>query len=62
MDKDEKNFPRDRDGEIFENDLTDENDPSPEKREEASHNAESDPDTDSQAADEFMRDHKFPKI
>lgn len=53
-------FPRDRDGEIFENDLTEENDPSPAAREGAAHDLESDPGVDSQAGDEFMSERKFP--
>jgi hypothetical protein len=53
-------FRRDRDGEIFENDLTEEDDASPAERDDASHTEITDPDTDSQAADEFMHDRKFP--
>jgi len=54
-------FPRDRDGEIFENDLTEENEASPVEREEGAEDLQPDPGVDSQAADRFMTDRKFPK-
>jgi hypothetical protein len=60
MDKKPDPFPRDRDGEIFEDDLTDENEASPSQREEAAHEMPGDPGIDSQAGDDFMRDRKFP--
>ncbi|HEY5426043.1 MAG TPA: hypothetical protein VIJ77_05780 [Candidatus Tumulicola sp.] len=60
MDKKDQPFPRDRDGVIFENDLTEENEPSPERREEAAHDLAGDPGIDSQAGDDFMRERKFP--
>ena len=52
-------FPRDRSGEIFENDLTEENEATPVEREEGAEQLHGDPDVDSQAADEFMKDRKF---
>lgn len=55
------NFPRDRDGEIFENDLTEENDATPVEKEEGAEHYHGDPDTNSQAGDKFMTDRKFPK-
>jgi hypothetical protein len=60
MEQQPNRFARDRDGEIFENDLTEENLPDPAKREEADHDLQSDPDTDSEAGDEFMRERLFP--
>lgn len=53
-------FPRDRDGEIYERDLTDSRTASPRKREEAMHDGKSDPGVDSQESDEFM-DKQFGK-
>ena len=51
----EQTFPRDRDGEIFQDDLGEDHDASPQARENAAHEVTLDPDTDSQEADEFMR-------
>lgn len=55
-------FPVDERGEIFQADLTDELEPSPAAREEGSHdeNLEGE-EVDSEAGDEFMREHKGPK-
>lgn len=50
-------FPRDRDGEIFENDLTEENLPSPVVQEESDHDKELKTDLDDQSGDAFMHDH-----
>jgi hypothetical protein len=52
----EQKFPRDRDGEIFQDDLGEDHDASPQAREDAAHEVILDPDTDSQDADEFMRE------
>jgi hypothetical protein len=52
-----KEFPRDRDGAIFENDLTEENLPSPVAQEESDHDEEMKTDLDDQSGDEFMREH-----
>lgn len=49
--------PRDRDGEIFENDLTEENLPSPVKQEESDHDDMAKTDMDNQTGDAFMREH-----
>lgn len=54
-------FPRDRDGEPFEDDFTENRNPSAAEREAAGATGFGDPDTDSQAADEFMSERKFPK-
>lgn len=54
-------FPRDRDGVPFEDDFTEDRNPSPAEREAAGATGFGDPDTDSQAADDFMTDRKFPK-
>jgi len=48
---------RDRDGEIFENDLTEEYLPSPVLQEESDHDDELKTDLDDQTGDEFMREH-----
>jgi hypothetical protein len=60
MERETGRFARDRDGEIFQGDLTEEDLPDPAKREEADHELQSDPDVDSEAADEFMRKREFP--
>jgi hypothetical protein len=56
----EERFRRDRAGEIFQSDLTEEDLPPPPAREEADHDLQGDPDVDSQEADEFMNERKFP--
>ena len=61
MTEKEHPFPRDRRGEIFEDDLTEERGATPEAREKGAHELHPDPDVDSQQADEFMRDRRFPK-
>ncbi|MBV8689081.1 MAG: hypothetical protein JOZ59_03135, partial [Candidatus Eremiobacteraeota bacterium] len=43
---------------VFENELTEEDLPSGAKREDAAEHERMDPDIDSQAADEFMKDDK----
>jgi hypothetical protein len=49
-------FPVDRDGEIFQSDLTDENEPSPSQRESEGHDENlAGEDVDSEAGDDFMR-------
>jgi hypothetical protein len=60
MERQSDRFARDRDGEIFQSDLTEEGLPDPAEREEADHDLNSDPDTDSQAGDDFMRERLFP--
>jgi hypothetical protein len=60
MERQSDRFARDRDGEIFQSDLTEEGLPDPAEREEADHDLKSDPDTDSQAGDDFMRERLFP--
>lgn len=56
--KNESGFPTDESGEIFQADLTEELIPSPEEREPASHDLDLEgEETDSQAADDFMREH-----
>jgi hypothetical protein len=60
MERQSDRFARDRDGEIFQSDLTEEDLPDPAEREEADHDLNSDPDTDSQAGDDFMRERLFP--
>jgi hypothetical protein len=60
--KPESGFPVDERGEIFQADLTDELEASPTLREEESHDEDLEgEDVDSQAGDEFMREHKGPK-
>ena len=54
-------FPRDRDGEPFEDDFTEDRNPSAAEREGAGVVGFGDPDTDSQAAGDFMTERKFPK-
>ncbi|HKU81318.1 MAG TPA: hypothetical protein VJP76_04035 [Candidatus Tumulicola sp.] len=54
-------FPRDRSGEIFENDLTEENEATPVERAEGAKAYRGDPDVDSQAGDDFMTSRKFPQ-
>jgi hypothetical protein len=52
------NFPVDESGEIFQADLTDEREPSPASREPSAHDLNTDgEETDSQAGDEFMKQH-----
>ncbi len=53
---DEKTQRRDRDGEIFENDLTEEDVAPGALRDDAAHDARPDPGVDSQAGDEFMKE------
>jgi hypothetical protein len=60
MERETSRFARDRDGEIFQSDLTEEDLPDPAEREQADHELQSDPDVDSQAGDEFMRKRQFP--
>jgi hypothetical protein len=60
MERETSRFARDRDGEIFHSDLTEEDLPDPAEREQADHELQSDPDVDSQAGDEFMRKRQFP--
>jgi hypothetical protein len=60
MERETGRFARDRDGEIFQSDLTEEDLPDPAEREEADHELQSDPDVDSEAGDEFMRKRQFP--
>ena len=50
---------RDRFGEPFEDDFTEEREPSPVEREEEAHSEREDPDVDSQADDETMKDNVF---
>jgi hypothetical protein len=53
-------FPRDRDGEIFQDDLTEnESMPSPARREAADEAEQLDPDVDSQEDDEAMAENRF---
>ena len=56
MDNRNKLQRRDRDGEIFENDVTEEDAAPPPIREDAAHDLAADPGVDSQEADEFMRE------
>jgi hypothetical protein len=57
-----KGFPVDERREIFQADLTDELTPPPPRREETAHDMDLDgEDVDSQAGDDFMREHKGPK-
>jgi hypothetical protein len=60
MERETDRFARDRDGEIFQSDLTEEDLPDPAKREEEDHELQMDPDIDSEAGDDFMRNHEFP--
>jgi hypothetical protein len=54
-------FPRDEHGEIFQADLTDELEPSPEEREGFEHDDNlTGEETDSQAGDDFMHNRQFP--
>jgi hypothetical protein len=48
-------FRRDRAGEIYQADLTEEDLPEPREREEADHELKGDPGVDSQAGDDFMK-------
>jgi len=48
---------RDRDGEIFENDLTEEDTASPAARDDADHVDGAKTDPDDQSGDEFMHEH-----
>lgn len=48
---------RDRDGEIFENDLTEESTATPAERDDADHVDGLKTDLDDQTGDKFMRDH-----
>jgi hypothetical protein len=48
---------RDRDGEIFENDLTEESTATPAERDDADHDDGAKTDMDDQTGDEFMHDH-----
>lgn len=57
----ENRFRRDRAGEIFQSDLTEEDLPAPPVREEADHELRGDPGVDSQEADEFMKQRKFER-
>lgn len=57
----EQRFKRDRAGEIFQSDLTEEDLPEPRVREEADHDLKSDPGVDSQEGDEFMKQRKFER-
>lgn len=59
MSPSEKRFRRDRAGEIFQSDLTEEDLPAPPVREEADHDLHGDPGVDSEEADEFMKQRKF---
>lgn len=53
-------LPRDRDGEIFQDDLTEnESMPSPAHREQADETEQLDPDVDSQDDDEAMAENRF---
>jgi hypothetical protein len=61
MSESAKRFRRDRAGEIFQSDLTEEDLPAPPVREEADHDPRSDPGIDSQEADEFMKQRKFDR-
>ncbi|HTU83604.1 MAG TPA: hypothetical protein VMF61_15855 [Candidatus Acidoferrales bacterium] len=54
MNERKKTERRDRDGEIYENDLTEESTAPAPVREEAAHHERLDPNIDSQEADEFM--------
>ena len=54
MERETKTTRRDRDGEIFENNLTEEDLPPPPARDDAAHELKQDPGVDSQEADEFM--------
>ena len=60
MERKDTPFPRDRDGEIFENDLTEENDATPVQKEEGAEQLHPDPGVNSQEADEFMERREFP--
>ena len=55
MSESAKRFHRDRAGEIFQSDLTEEDLPAPSVREEADHDLHGDPGVDSQEGDEFTR-------
>lgn len=56
----EQKFARDRDGEIFQDDLTEnESMPSPVRREEAQEAEQLDPNVDSQEDDEAMAENRF---
>jgi hypothetical protein len=48
-------FPRDRDGEIFQDDLGEDHTASPQARDDAAHDVRVDEEVDSQEADEFMK-------
>lgn len=61
MSESAKRFRRDRAGEIFQSDLTEEGLPAPPVREEADHDLRSDPGVDSQEGDEFMKQRKFDR-
>jgi hypothetical protein len=53
-------LPRDRDGEIFQDDLTEnESMPSPARREDPDETLDMDPDVDSQDDDEAMAENRF---
>lgn len=53
--KSKQPFPRDRAGEIFQDDLGEDHTADPRVREDAAHEMHLDPDVDSEEADEFMR-------
>ena len=56
----DEGFPRDRDGEIFQDDLTEnESEPSPAKLEEEAHGEKLDPGVDSEEGDRAMEENRF---
>ena len=57
----QRKLPRDRAGEIFQDELTENAGPSPAAREEAAHHLTLDPSIDSQEADAFMIEHFAPR-
>lgn len=61
MSESEKRFRRDRAGEIYQSDLTEEDLPEPSVREEADHHLHSDPGVNSQEGDDFMKQRKFER-
>ncbi len=58
-DKNKQAFPRDRKGEIFQDDLGEDHTADPRDREDAAHNDNLEEDVDSQEGDDFMRQRKF---
>lgn len=59
-DRKKQPFPRDRKGEIFQDDLGEDHTASPRIREDAAHEVNIDEDVDSQEADEFMKRENPP--